>query len=177
MPEVNLPINDAPAAFGRPRKREGKPTGVPSYVYVVGTPALSVVKIGRTTRPAARLATLRTASPVPLQILWIATGGKALEQELHRHFASRHARAEWFDFGDLDPVAEIERAAREIAGDSFVVAPVPREVPEWHWDRVRSPRRQQPPRVEVLRVPAARRRGRPPVETPDFGSGGGMYGN
>lgn len=72
-------------------------------VYVIGTPTSSVVKIGRTTRLAKRLADIQRMSPVPLAVLWSHPGGHELETCLHRQFAGLRSHGEWFTF-QADPV-------------------------------------------------------------------------
>jgi hypothetical protein len=80
------------------------------HVYVIGSPGTSMVKIGRTTNIANRLAAIQRMSPAHLAILWTHTGGCELETNLHRHFASRRSHGEWFDFGDEDPVQRVQEA-------------------------------------------------------------------
>ncbi|WP_158710204.1 GIY-YIG nuclease family protein [Streptomyces katrae] len=75
-------------------------------VYVIGTPTSTVVKIGRTTRLAKRLADIQRMSPVPLEVLWTHPGGHDLETNLHRQFSGLRSHGEWFTF-QADPVAMV----------------------------------------------------------------------
>jgi hypothetical protein len=80
------------------------------HVYVIGSPGSSIVKIGRTTNLANRLAAIQRMSPVPLKVLWTHPGGNELESNLHRYFASRRSHGEWFDFRAGDPVGSVRTA-------------------------------------------------------------------
>lgn len=99
--------------------------GARTYVYVIGSPEFSPVKIGFG-YPGERLAACQTGSPFPLQILWTARGGRDLEWAIHEAFQKFRVRGEWFDFpAGKDPVARIAAEA----------ASVVREFPEWgSWD-------------------------------------------
>ena len=83
------------------------------WIYIIGSTQLSgVVKIGFSGDHSARLRCLQIGSPVPLVLLWSVPGTSAHEPALHRHFASLRIHGEHFDFGDADPVAEVERVWR-----------------------------------------------------------------
>lgn len=79
------------------------------WVYVLGSPSGTLVKIGRTINLAKRVAEIQRMSPVPLEILWSHPGGHELETNLHRHFADLRAHGEWFAF-EGDPVALVRNA-------------------------------------------------------------------
>lgn len=117
-------------------------------VYVIGTPANTVVKIGRTTRLVKRLADIQRMSPVPLAVLWTHPGGHELETNLHRHFAKIRSHGEWFTF-DEDPVAAIQRAVLN--------AP---------WNAPKPPRLKPQPKPRLPSLPKRSRRVRPASPTP-----------
>lgn len=79
------------------------------WVYVLGPPGGTLVKIGRTINLAKRVAEIQRMSPVPLEVLWSHPGGHELETNLHRHFAALRSHGEWFAF-DEDPVALVRNA-------------------------------------------------------------------
>ena len=54
------------------------------------------VKIGWASNPVARLASLQTASPLPLEIVALIAGGQDLERALHYRFRDDHLHGEWF---------------------------------------------------------------------------------
>lgn len=54
------------------------------------------VKIGTSTNIAARIRSLQTGCPVPLELLAVAKGGQAEEAEFHRRFAQLRKNGEWF---------------------------------------------------------------------------------
>lgn len=78
-------------------------------VYLIGSPASRLVKIGHSDDVPRRLADIQRMSPVPLSLLWQHPGGAELEARLHRVFAGRRAHGEWFDFGDDDPITTISK--------------------------------------------------------------------
>lgn len=69
------------------------------------------VKIGYSSKPAGRLATLRTATANDHVVLGVMAGDKAQEAELHRRFRHLHVRREWFDLTN-EVVAFIENNCR-----------------------------------------------------------------
>lgn len=81
-------------------------------VYLIGASGMPLAKIGRTKDPQGRLRSIQRMSPVQLEIRWQTDGGSALETHLHRRFKALRTHGEWFDFGDKDPVAEVEAAAQ-----------------------------------------------------------------
>jgi hypothetical protein len=85
-----------------------------AVVYLVGCSIKGRVKIGTSTDLTKRLATLRTHSPVPIELLWWTPGGRELERQLHTSLNRHRLHGEWFDFGDEDPVTSVRRALAEL---------------------------------------------------------------
>lgn len=86
-------------SFGREdfRRMSHAPTAM-DFVYVI-TSDTGMSKIGITTNPAARLATLQTGSPDRLRMAFTAPAyGKsyAIEQAAHSILAAHRASGEWF---------------------------------------------------------------------------------
>lgn len=88
-------------------------SGKYGYIYLVRQSDKSpYYKIGFSTNPAARVSQLEASSPtrfVLIHLIKVSTGVK-LERELHRKFASKRARNEWFKLSkeDVDYVKAIE---------------------------------------------------------------------
>ena len=84
-------------------------------IYVIGTPGMSVVKIGLTNANLAeRLSALQIGNPQPLALLWSVEGGRVLEGHLHATFHEYRVRGEWFDLEPLgDAVAAVQKAVSE----------------------------------------------------------------
>lgn len=55
------------------------------------------VKIGWSKKVASRVAQLQTANAVPLRLLGVIPGGRALERQLHERFAPARLSGEWFE--------------------------------------------------------------------------------
>lgn len=80
-----------------------------TYVYIIGTATESggvkgPVKIGVTSSPDARLATLSTGSPRALTFACVVGANSRdvahfLENAMHQKFADRRLNGEWFDIG------------------------------------------------------------------------------
>lgn len=69
------------------------------YVYFIGgddTP----IKIGKSTAPYERLATLQNAHWLPLRLIAKVEGGLVEEAALHARFASTRLMGEWFQRSD-----------------------------------------------------------------------------
>lgn len=79
------------------------------WVYVIGSPGMNIVKIGWTANLPKRITTIRTMSPVPLNVLWSTPACDGMEYGLHGYFADRRAHGEWFRFEDEDPVEAVKR--------------------------------------------------------------------
>lgn len=68
------------------------------FVYFIRSAKGGPIKIGTAKRPDRRLAFLQPASPYPLEIIGVASGGRVAETTLHRRFAScRIENSEWFE--------------------------------------------------------------------------------
>ena len=87
------------------------------YVYYIGLPEGSRVKIGFSKNPWARLDTLRTAEP-GLEILATERGTMQLEKDRHKEFNRERLEGEWFEHSPslralvLDLSARDERTVR-----------------------------------------------------------------
>lgn len=87
-----------------------------SFVYLVGTPGSPVAKIGVTRKLAARVRGLQNASSEPVELLWRTQGDRRKEAWLHGQFHNLRMHGEWFNFGDLDPVATVANMAAQFDG-------------------------------------------------------------
>lgn len=86
----------------------------PGVVYLIGSDAVGVVKIGKTRGTVQnRLKTLQTGCPFPLNIYAYFTGYTDLEAKLHRTFRPLWRHGEWFDLRDklFDFVSYLESYA------------------------------------------------------------------
>lgn len=104
-------------ASKRKKKGRQKPTSK-ECVYVVGPANAQFVKIGRSTNPRRRFATLQTGYPEELFVYRVFfTKNMQLEQDLHKRFANYRSYGEWFhvqgdvadwleEFGDPIPVKD-----------------------------------------------------------------------
>lgn len=79
-------------------------------VYLIGSEASPLVKIGRAVDTYRRLGDIQLMSPVPLTLLWQTEGGFELESALHLMFQRYRRHGEWFDFCGQDPVEVVSRA-------------------------------------------------------------------
>lgn len=105
-----LSFDDLPAE-PEPEAR-AKPAG---DLYVIGEAnGCGVVKIGRAVKPRKRLGDLQVGNPRLLRILHVEEGAGDLEQLVHGRVHGKRLQGEWFDFGDRDPVAEVQRAVEMI---------------------------------------------------------------
>lgn len=86
-----------------------------SFLYVIGGDH-NMTKIGVTTNPSARLASLRTASAFPIDYAYIGmmpdNTGYVLEQATHRALERFRCNGEWFDVAPQNAVATVREAAR-----------------------------------------------------------------
>lgn len=81
------------------------------FVYVIGAPDLTEVKIGVSGNPKRRAKQLQPGVDAPLSVLWYTHGDGSLERALHRHFADYWTHGEWFDLTPLgDPVKAVQEA-------------------------------------------------------------------
>lgn len=69
------------------------------HVYFVEAKGLDKIKIGRTADLLGRLDTLRTACPVPLEVVLAVPGGRLIEGAFQRAFTEYHCRGEWYFAG------------------------------------------------------------------------------
>ncbi|WP_209445718.1 GIY-YIG nuclease family protein, partial [Streptomyces roseochromogenus] len=81
-----------------------------------------LIKLGMSNDPQRRRRDLATGLATRLDLLWSHPGGLSLEAFLHRRFARRRVRGEWFDFADVDAVALLRRAAADFESGSHDVA-------------------------------------------------------
>lgn len=80
------------------------------FVYLIGSEAGTLVKIGRSNDVSRRLADIQLMSPAKLTVLWRTEGGKDLETALHHWFKMFRSHGEWFDFPAGDAVERVKRA-------------------------------------------------------------------
>lgn len=98
------------------------------WVYLVGSPLVTPVKIGTSRNPAQRLSDLQIGSPVPLLLLWRTPGTRELERMLHDYFVHYRTHGEWFDFGTLNPIAAVA-GALSLFGYRLPANPAPAPAP------------------------------------------------
>lgn len=86
----------------------------PGYVYLIQEPTLGSYKIGKTKNPEDRLRTFGVLMPIyPEYLCLIETPNHHwLETHLHKRFASKRLRGEWFALSPED-VEFIKRLARQ----------------------------------------------------------------
>lgn len=112
----------------RGRRAVSRAPGASDFVYVIGS-AQGRVKIGMSTDPVARLATLQTASP---DRLWLALAAPAygnayaIEQEAHAILAAHRLAGEWFTAPPEMAIAAVYGAAGRL-GVSLTSQPRPPE--------------------------------------------------
>ena len=99
-----------------PQTRRQSTVNARGCAYAIREVGSERVKIGHSENPMARLRSLRTGSALPLELIWMAEGGAALEAFLHRCFRDRHMRGEWFDFTGSQASVLIQQAAAEFGG-------------------------------------------------------------
>lgn len=93
------------------------------WVYVIGSPNMNIVKIGWTTNLSKRIRTIRTMSPVSLEILWSTPACDGMEYGLHGYFAAMRSHGEWFRFEDEDAVEAVKLAVESGAWKKFTAKP------------------------------------------------------
>ena len=76
------------------QKGNAKIKAKPEFVYFLRSGSL--VKIGCSSNPRARLRQLTTGNAFGLRLEAVVAGGRKVEQELHRRFAAYRHQAEWF---------------------------------------------------------------------------------
>lgn len=92
------------------RRDHRHPVSDSSVVYIIGSKQARPVKIGTSTNSPQRLASIQMMSPVILEIFHEHPGEYDLEAWLHTKFKRYRIHGEWFDFGELDPVATVSAA-------------------------------------------------------------------
>jgi hypothetical protein len=86
---------------------EGIHTSEGEVTYVIHAPSVGKVKIGRTTNLSSRLSTLRTGSPVHIEVYRVYTNEDEVSEEyLHKKFERHRLHGEWFDDVILDELPE-----------------------------------------------------------------------
>jgi hypothetical protein len=104
------------ASKHRKQNKPGEPmTG--GFIYVVRGDH-NMVKIGVTTNPQARLASLRTGSAFPIKYTYLAVtsgdSGAAIEGAAHQLLDKHRCNGEWFDVQPEMAVAAIAGAAHKL---------------------------------------------------------------
>jgi hypothetical protein len=115
-PGISFSANDLLRLTTGPKQNKpGEPmTG--SFVYVIRGDH-NMVKVGVTTNPSARLASLRTASAFPIDFSYIAvtpSTGFDIEAGAHEMLKSHRCNGEWFDVPPEMAVAAIAGAALKL---------------------------------------------------------------
>lgn len=96
----DLPVYDPKVAFSMEE---------PLYLYLMC--AANLTKIGISKNPRHRLQALRSG-PLDVELIWYARIASAnVERALHRHFAHKRVRGEWFELAEVDVkyIKQIER--------------------------------------------------------------------
>ena len=94
-------------------------------VYMIRAGADGPVKIGVAAHPQKRLSALQTGQPETLTILRVLEGDRHFESALHRHFAHRRTRGEWFKHCN-EMLGDLEFLRRSAANDlGFADLPIP----------------------------------------------------
>jgi hypothetical protein len=115
-PGISLGANELLRLATKPKQNKpGEPiTG--SFLYVIrGDHNMS--KVGVTTNPSARLASLRTGSAFPIDYSYIAVTpgtGFDIERGAHTMLASHRCNGEWFDVQPEIAVAALAGAAHKL---------------------------------------------------------------
>jgi hypothetical protein len=114
-PGISFGLNELLRIANRPKQRPAEPmTG--SFLYVIRGDH-QMVKIGVSTNPNARLASLRTASAFPIDFSYIAVTpgiGFDIEAGAHEMLKSHRCSGEWFDVAPEMAVAAIAGAAHRL---------------------------------------------------------------
>lgn len=102
------------SGYRRPPSRSySRPRG--DFIYVIES-ANNTVKIGYSSNPEARLATLQTGSGLPLSLNYVVACGDPglVEQRAHEVLAKHRLQGEWFDCTPDAAVAAIHMAAHQV---------------------------------------------------------------
>lgn len=138
-----------PGFFGEtPRLQGARPIrSLAMSVYFIRS--RQYVKIGVSVNPRARIATIQSSIPEPLEVLGIVEGDSALEAELHRRFADLRCHGEWFrdDASIRQAIASMKNAPlphprRKIVAPRPVAPPKGESPPpdNWRFEVKRKPR-------------------------------------
>lgn len=95
------------------------------YIYLIYNYATGLYKIGYTSRYKERMQSLSAANGVLMNdVIWLRTeagydeAAVSIEASLHKYFASRRGRGEWFELTTRDVVA-IRKLFYEIGGEEI----------------------------------------------------------
>lgn len=108
-------VSFGPGDFA-PRRAAPRGSMNGSFVYVIRGQH-NLVKIGVSTNPAARLATLQTASPFKLELAFLArtnSDGYAIERRAHDLLSKQRTEGEWFDIPSELAASALMGAAAEL---------------------------------------------------------------
>lgn len=120
-PVISFGLED----FKRPAKRPGGAQVEGSFVYMIEGEQ-GRVKIGVSTKPRDRLATLHTASPFVLNFAFVGVtpgNGYDIEAAAHEMLADRRLNGEWFDATPAMVVAAVQSAAYQIKQKLLPIEP------------------------------------------------------
>lgn len=83
-----------------------------NFVYFIATKDRSMVKIGISTNPRKRLASIQSHSPLAVELLASVPGTIEDERGLHTKFLEHHSHGEWFRGHEdvLSSITEISSA-------------------------------------------------------------------
>lgn len=73
-----------------------------TYIYLMFDENTGLFKIGRSLNPEYRERTLQSQAPKILKLFTSCLTYGAKEKELHRHFANKRVRGEWFSLNEND---------------------------------------------------------------------------
>lgn len=76
-------------------------------IYFIRNEESGAIKVGRSTKPLARLASLQTASADELEMIGVIAGGSGTEAWIHERLEPFHIRGEWFE-GTREATREID---------------------------------------------------------------------
>ena len=76
-----------------------------TVVYLIQVTGTAFFKIGFTSDIHFRLASLKAANPMPLEVVATTRGARKLEGRFHRRFQLQRVRGEWFELSEDDVAA------------------------------------------------------------------------
>jgi Meiotically up-regulated gene 113 len=115
-PGISFGLNELLRLATKPTHRKPAESMTGSFLYVIRGDH-NMTKVGVTTNPTARLASLRTGSAFPIDFSYIAVTpgtGFDIEQGAHAMLASHRCNGEWFDVQSEIAVAAIAGAAHKL---------------------------------------------------------------